>query len=240
MLGAPMDYSIPELPPLDLEALHAQTITVFREGGGSRPEVALVRFGEREAVLKDYAHSDPWFRRLIGPVSTRREAWALRRLDGVKGVPRLLARPERHALLMEYLPGRSVRQLRRTDSPPPEFFERLYELVAQIHARGLAHCDLRSRGNVLIGDDGLPYLVDFVAHFKRGQWWNPLTRWVYRKLCEADRTAVARLKRRFVPHLLTESENAALARDRNTPLERGSRVVGRTIRDLSRWLLTRR
>jgi predicted Ser/Thr protein kinase len=227
------------IPPPALNELRARTRKIFRKGGGSRPEVSVVEFNGDAAVLKDYTRSDPAFRRLIGPVSARREARALQLLDGVRGVPRFLLRPSRDAVLMEYVAGTSMSEVKR-GGLAPEFFERFYRLVDEIHRRGVAHCDLRSRGNILLGPDGEPYIVDFVAHFKQGQRWNPLTRWMFGKFCEADRTAVARLKQALAPQLLTELEHAALARDRKTPLERLARMIGKSFRHLSRWLLTRR
>ncbi len=227
----------PSRPTLD--ELRARTQKVFREGGGSRPEVCLIEFDGKPAVLKDYTRSDPWFRRLVGPLAVRREARALRQLDGVPGIPRLFATLGSDALVLEFIPGPSARELKR-GAFSAEFFERLYRLIDTMHSKGVAHCDLRSTGNILLGPGHTPYVVDFVANFRRARWWNPLTRWAYGKLCEADRGAVARLKSRFAPELLTPDEQAALARDRKTPLERGARVLGRGIRDISRWLLTHR
>jgi len=226
-------------PDFTLTALRAAPRAVFRRGGGSRPEVSLVEHDGQLAVLKDYTRADPLFHRLIGPLVVRREARALRALEGLAGVPRLLARFGADAILVEYIAGPSARELKR-GAFVPEFFERLYSLIEAMHRRGVAHCDLRSSGNILLGPDQTPYMVDFVANFRRGRWWNPLTRWMFRKFCEADRGAVARLKKTHAPELLTADEQAALARDRKTPLERGARIVGRGVRDLSRWLLTRR
>ena len=227
------------LQDLSHEELRARAVKTFRQGGGSRPDVLLIRVDGEEAVLKDYSRSDPWFRRLVGPLSARREARALRQLEGVRGVPRLLRVVDREALLLEHVPGTSARH-----APPggltPEFFERFYRLVERLHEAGVAHCDLRSQGNILVGADGEPHVVDFTAHFRRGRSWNVLTRWIYRKFCEADRVAVARLKRSHAPDLLTEAENQALARDRKTALERTARFIGKSVRNLSRWFLTRR
>ncbi len=224
---------------LTLPELHARTRRVFRRGEGSRPQVALVEVDGAQAVLKDYSYADPRFRRLIGPLLVWREARALTRLAGQRGVPRLLRRFGGQALLIEYLPGEAVKGMPR-GALPLEFFERFNRLVDAIHARGVAHCDLRSEGNILIDAAGEPCCVDFVAHLGRGPWWNPLQRWAYRRLCQADRVAVARLKRTHQPQWLSAQEKDWLARDRNTPLERGARVLGRGIRDASRWLLTRR
>jgi predicted Ser/Thr protein kinase len=226
------------LHDMTLEELRAHAVTTFRAGGGSRPEVVLVEAGGERAVLKDYARSDPAFRRVVGPLSARREAQALARLAGVPGVPRLLRRVGRDAVLIEHIAGRSMREVRRGELAPG-FFERMYALIARMHARGVAHCDLRSTGNILVTPAGEPYFVDFVAHFKRARRWNPLTRWLYAKLCEADRTAVARLKKTHAPELLTAAEHAALARDRKTALERTARWLARGIRAAVRRLLTR-
>ncbi len=227
------------LQDLSHQELRAHAVKTFRHGGGSRPDVLLVRVNGAEAVLKDYSRADPWFRRLVGPLSVRREARALAQLDGARGVPRLLRVVDREALLLEYIPGTSTREV-PPGGLPPQFFERFYRLVERLHEHGVAHCDLRSRGNVLVGADGEPHVVDFVAHFRRGRRWNPVTRWLYDKFCEADRVAVARLKRSHAPELLTEAEKQALARDRKTPLERAARFVGKSVRNVSRILLTRK
>jgi hypothetical protein len=227
------------LQGLSLAELRAHAVNTFRHGGGSRPDVLLIRVGSEEAVLKDYSGADPWFRRLVGPLSVRREARALRQLDGVRGVPRLMRVIGHEALLLEYVPGTSARHV-----PPggltPEFFERFYRLVERLHEAGVAHCDLRSQGNILVGTDGKPHVVDFTANFRRGRSWNVAARWIYGKFCEADRVAVARLKKSHAPDLLTDAENRALARDRKTPLERTARFIGKSVRNISRWLLTRR
>lgn len=227
------------LQELSLEELRARVSKIFRQGGGSRPEVLLIEMNGAEAVLKDYGKTDPGFRRVVGPLSAWREARALEQLAGVRGVPRLWRRVGSNALLLEYIPGASVRA-----APPggltPLFFERLYGLVDRLHESGVAHCDLRSRGNILVGADGEPYVVDFAAHFRRGRSWNPVSRWLYEKFCAADRVAVARLKKSHAPELLSATEMQALARDRKTWLERAARFIGKSVRNVSRWLLTKR
>lgn len=224
---------------LSLEELRAHAVETYRRGGGSRPDVLLVRVGGKEAVLKDYGATDPMFRRLVGPLSARREARALSELAGVRGVPKLLGVVGPRALLLEHIAGKSAREL-RAGAFSAEFFRRFYRLIDAIHARGIAHCDLRSTGNILLGPGEQPWFVDFAAHFRRGRRWNLAAAWAFRKLCEADRAAVARLKKTHAPALLTEEERVALKRDRKTPLERGARMLGKSIRNVSRFVLTRR
>ena len=61
------------LQELSLEELRARATRTFRQGGGSRPDVLLIKVNGAEAILKDYGKTDPWFRRTVGPLSARRE-----------------------------------------------------------------------------------------------------------------------------------------------------------------------
>lgn len=227
------------LQGLSIEELRSHAMKTFRRGGGSRPDVLLVQVNGNQAVLKDYSHSDPWFRRVVGPLSVRREARALKQLEGARGVPQLLRVVNRDALLLEFIPGTSAREV-PAGGLTPQFFERFYRLVDRLHEFGVAHCDLRSTGNILVGADGEPHVVDFTAHFRRGRKWNVVARWMYQKFCAADRVAVARLKKSHAPELLTDVEKEALARDRKTWQERSARFFGKSVRNVSRLLLTRR
>lgn len=233
------------LPPmsdsghLDLARLRARAVERFRTGDGTRPDVLLLEIDGRRLVLKDYGRSDAVFGRLLGPLFTWREARALRRLEPVAGIPRLIRRVGRRALLLEYIEGHTLKSLPR-ERVSPALFERVEALIGQMHARGVAHCDLRSGGNTIIDARGRPHFVDFVGHCPRGARWNLLWRWAFGRLRQADRVAVARMKKRLAPELLTEADRRALHWDRHAPLARFARFVGGGIRDLTRRLLIRR
>jgi serine/threonine protein kinase len=68
------------------------------------------------------------------------------------------------ALVMEYVPGRNLRQEQRARplgiNQALELTGQLAEGLAAVHACGLLHRDLKP-DNVLVGDDGRPRLVDF-------------------------------------------------------------------------------
>lgn len=69
------------------------------------------------------------------------------------------------------VPARPRRELRRTwlegtplyaaEVLPEDFFERLEDLVRELHSCGLCHNDLHKEGNVLVAPDGAPRLIDF-------------------------------------------------------------------------------
>jgi predicted Ser/Thr protein kinase len=110
--------------------------------------------------------------RLVAHILLGRERRALLALEGVAGVPRLADETEftRAASLDGAIPRSSDVGLRdfvagaplhRAERLPADFFERLEELVRELHARGVCHNDLHKEQNVIVGDDGWPWLIDF-------------------------------------------------------------------------------
>jgi serine/threonine protein kinase len=216
--------------------IEENTVDYYRTASGTRPDLRVVELDGRLLIVKDFSRSDRLFRAMIGPILIRRELGALKKLVGVAGVPRLVGGIDRYALAMEHIPGRSL------DGVEPGaldggFYERLRQVIDNMHSRGIAHCDLRSRGNVMLGEDGQPYIVDFAACVFRGRGINPLIRWVFGQFVLADRNAVLLVKQRMSPELLTEEDRAALARE--LPFERPAKLIGENVRRLTRRLLTR-
>jgi len=211
--------------------LHACADAYFKAGGGTEPEVALVACGSARAIFKDYARTPGWFGRLLAPVLLWREASALATLDGMVGIPKLYRRIDSRGLIMEYLPATPWPQAKASDAA----YTRLATLVDAMHTRGVAHCDLRAPSNMLVGDDGTPYIVDFVARMRRGQRWNLPWNWLFHEFVRADESALAKLRVRFAPKLATDDDRALL--EQRGPLERFARGLGAGIRRLVRFFV---
>ncbi|MBM3991592.1 MAG: serine/threonine protein kinase [Planctomycetes bacterium] len=105
--------------------------------------------------------------RRIARALARREERALAALLGLDGVPRLVnaadlpppvGRDGEGVLVRTYIDGAP---LHRCERLPLDFFERLEELVRELHARGVAHNDLHKEQNIVVGRDGRPALIDF-------------------------------------------------------------------------------
>lgn len=219
------------LAGLSRAELHAQAQHYFKQGGATEPEVALIEYGGETAILKDYGRTPGWFGWLLAPILIWREASALERLDGLAGIPRLYRRIDARALLMECLPGTPWPRARPGDAS----YARLAELVAGMHARGVAHCDLRAPSNILVDDAGQPYVVDFVARVHRGRIWNLPWNWLFTQFCGADDGALLKLKMRFARHLLGEAERATAGH--RGPMERLARRIGADVRRLTRFFV---
>lgn len=144
----------------------------------------------------------PWAaRRLAG-----READHLERLADVRGVPELIARPDAWSFQRQWIDGNDVRELAEV---PDELFPRLRELVAEIHARGVAYADLAKEDNVVVdAATGEPWLVDFQISIHTD---SPLG-FLVPRLQAADRYYVARHVRNRRPDQLTD-EDRRLLRD---------------------------
>lgn len=89
-------------------------------------------------------------------------------VDGVRS-PSLISvidRPEMKVIVMERLDATSIDGIIRSKRPLPDgfdtkvFFQRLRAYVEKMHERGIYHRDLHE-GNILIGRDGTPYVIDF-------------------------------------------------------------------------------
>lgn len=144
-----------------------------------------------DVVIKDYGRN-PLRARLLGRLLLSREQRALEKLEGVAGVPRMLARPNPYRIHISRLPGKPI-----TLSPRGEvteaFLADLKRLIREIHARGVAHADAHAR-NVL--DDGdKARLVDFSTAIVKGD--GPVNSLLFRWACALDEWSVFKIERRW-------------------------------------------
>jgi hypothetical protein len=94
----------------------------------------------------------------IGRVASRHEARLYELLDGIPGIPRFMGHWRDYGLMHEFIEGH---QLAKGEWVNDEFFTRLTGLLNEVHRRDVAYVDMEKRENVLVGDDGRPYLIDF-------------------------------------------------------------------------------
>lgn len=197
---------MPEIPEITREDLRGCIGERFHEARHRlSADLYEVDWNGQPALLKDYANRPWWVRRFWAPVLVGREFRTLRRLQGLKGVPRLYARVGPEALLMQKLDAH--RLPRNYEQPPdPALFDRLTKLVNELHARGVGHGDLR-RMNILMDDECQPYLIDFeTAVTAKEGFWGWFSRFGTRRLVRVDQIGVAKIKMDFYPNLLTQEE----------------------------------
>jgi hypothetical protein len=144
--------------------------------------------------------------RPLGRWLARREWRHYRALDGVVGVPRVIAMWQEHGFVHEYVEGHP---LRRNEWVNDEFFPGLAALLAALHARDMAYVDLEKRENILVGDDGRPYLIDFQISFAlttKALGRSRVARFLLRRLQESDIYHLLKHRRRHRPDQLSPDE----------------------------------
>jgi hypothetical protein len=162
---------------------------LFRALGAVDPPMEVVVDGQRYEQVEIYKH-DSWaatalyagaagritckFNRIqsilgfptlwLGKRLAERERCALERLADLPQIPKPLGpvfvggQRLRNAVARVFIPGHP---LGKHETVGPGFFASLREAILEMHHRGIAYVDLHKRENVIVGDDGRPYLVDF-------------------------------------------------------------------------------
>ena len=183
-------------------------------GKGFQSSVYLVNWGGEEVAVKDFAATPQWFRRFVAPILIRREVRALRHLSGTPGVPRFVSRVDRLAFAMQYIEGTPLSTLHQGQIAP-EVFPRIAQSIEAMHARGVAHGDIKRRSNLLLAPDGQIWIIDFAASIvARG----PLSTRLMQAVARVDDKSLPRLKKAVAPELLTPEDQWKL--DNPTLLEK--------------------
>lgn len=127
----------------------------------------------------------------LGRRLAAREAGFMDRLAGIIGIPVSLGpvscdgRLQPHAVSRQWIAGHALAADELVDD---RFFPTFRRLLAEVHARGVAHVDLHKRENVLVDTDGRPHLIDFQISFAlpRGRLAGRLLRGLLRVLQRCD------------------------------------------------------
>lgn len=137
----------------------------------------------------------------LGRIVANHEIAIFEKLQGVPGVPAFLGRIGKTGFLHAYVPGEPL-----TPQHPftPKFFDDLHQLFADIHARGIAYVDSNKRENILFGDNGKPWLIDFQISYRGRN--NVLCRWILTRFQNEDWYHYYKHKTRLMPQHCTPEE----------------------------------
>lgn len=217
--------------------------TVFKHD--SWAATALYAGADGRRVVCKFNRVQPIFvlsMRWLGRALARREAGFLRRLSDIVFVPRdlgpvtIAGQPLPHAVARNFIDGDVFRDGKQV---AVEFFTALRTLIAAVHAHGIAYVDLHKRENIIVGRDGMPYLIDFQVSLGVSQRWpgnGAVARFTVRKLQEIDDYHVRKHIARCIPETLTAEERARYLEPPS--IIRWHRTVFVPLRTLRRRLLT--
>ncbi|MCU0724939.1 MAG: hypothetical protein MUE73_03990 [Planctomycetes bacterium] len=119
-----------------------------------------------DTVVKDY-RGVRYPHLVLGKLFLDDEETALRRLAGVRGVPRFLGRPNPLAIRIEAVPGTPVEKMRKRERVSEAFLEDLRRVFSEMHERGVAHGDAHMKNILAAGDAA--FVIDFATAWVRGR-----------------------------------------------------------------------
>lgn len=145
----------------------------------------------------------PLWSRPIALLLARREARALRAVQGIEGCP-VLVRADRRGILRLWSEGTPLHLAKPSDAT---FYRDAKRLLRQMRRQGVTHNDIAKPQNWLMTDDGRAAVIDFQlasVHRRRGL--------LFRTMAREDLRHLLKQKRAYAPDLLTPSEHRMLAR----------------------------
>lgn len=185
--------------------LDRHTVELLRPERPRSPALRLLDCDGQRMVAKTFLNSPTWYRETVGRFMLAREQAILASLQTAHGVPRLFGGAHQGLLLMEHIQGQPIEQL-QPGQLPFEALEQARRLLEQVHAAGVAHCDLGhdftgdfGRETNLMWDGKRLVLLDFAGSMRA--WPTPAGRWFHEAMKNHDRLLLTKLVCRFFPEV---------------------------------------
>jgi RIO-like serine/threonine protein kinase len=195
------------MKPFDRAALASAERKLLRNGRFANARVERVRIDGTDWIFRDFASRAFLVRHTVGRFLLGREVRALRRLEGLRGIPSQAFRVDGSSMAARFVPGRALADI--PNGPvASDYLVALEALLRQVHARGLVHLDTRGGGNLLIGPDGSPGIIDFQAALSTRWMPRSLRRW----LEDMDMSGVYKKWQRWQPDTLGAARLESLDR----------------------------
>lgn len=151
---------------LDRSVLSSDNATLLSKGKTQlQADVYKVVLDDQFFVVKDYS-------RVGGKLSfvskwcATQEVRALKQLDGLASVPRLVGQLDSTAFAMEFVDGKG------SGGASVPFFSAVRKQIKLMHAYGVAHNDMHTRN--IMDSHGKPIFIDFVTAIIKPKSYNPL------------------------------------------------------------------
>jgi RIO-like serine/threonine protein kinase len=204
---------------------------ILRKSSNTRPLLRVIEEHGLRAVVKDFSVNGFLFRNIAGRFLVWREKKAYQKLQGIRGVPVFYGAVKGPALVIEKIPGRNLNAVHKSSGISRQFYSDLRLLLDAIHSAGLVHCDLKREPNIIVGDDGRPYIVDWSASISKNEFGIFPLSLIFRRFIRDDLNAIVKLMLKYDPELVSPEEKTSY-------LNRGlfEKII-RKIRDRSRRLL---
>ncbi|MBN1905753.1 MAG: hypothetical protein JW927_11705 [Deltaproteobacteria bacterium] len=216
---------------LTLADISKRQCGILRKPTGTRPVIWRIEENGVKAIVKDFSLNSFWFRNIAGRFLIWREKKAYKKLEGFPGVPALFGSIGGVALIIEEIQGTDLGSIEVSKKLDKNFFRDLKQLIDRLHDRGIVHCDLKRAPNIMIGNDGNPYIIDWAASISRSEFGFFPLNLIYKRFIQDDLNAVIKIKLKWRPESVSPEEMLQYAER-----SRVERII-RAIRDCLRNFL---
>jgi hypothetical protein len=161
--------------------------------------------------LSDFRFVGGFLFRPFASLMSKREYRMYQRVADMEGVPELGPRFGLRGYFHRFVEGKTLFECDDGSWIQDDFFDKLKGILEELHRRRIYYADFNKRGNIIKGDDGNPYLIDFQIslYFKKREGaFGKFCDKVFEALIKEDFYHFVKHKHRFKTHLVTEDENA--------------------------------
>ena len=147
---------------LNSKDIDIKNLTILNKGKFGNAFVYRYKDTNLDYTIKDFYHCPFFIRVIFGRIMARIEYKTLKKLHNISGIASEVSMLSPFTVAFTFINGKSLNFYdNKTYSVPVEFFLKLEKLVAEMHKRDIIHLDLRNLGNILLGEDKNPYIIDF-------------------------------------------------------------------------------
>lgn len=117
----------------------------------------------------------------------RHEYEVYKKLGDFDGAPACYGLIDNQYLVLEFIDGRTIRTKRPLDED--EFHAKLFDYIKKMHAKSVAHMDLKRKDNLLTKADESPCILDFGAAVIKKPGFHPFNQYHYQIAKQFDYNA---------------------------------------------------
>lgn len=164
--------------------------------------------------------------RRINLALLRHEYRIYQKLQGIEAIPVCYGMANNEFLVIEFIDGETIRQ--RHPDQDSDYYVKLLNAIKEMHARDVAHFDLKRSENLLITKQDEPKLIDFGVSIVSKGGLHFINQYLYSLAQQFDFNAWARHKYHKKMELLSEEDKKYY---RKTAIEAFSKNIKRFYKD---------
>lgn len=142
-----------------------KNLEILNEGRFANATVFRYRDENTDITIKDFS-SSPWLvKNTLGRLFVKNEGNKIKALEDTNIVAKNVKFLSPYTLSFDFIKGDVLKKIENKTLDKDIFLE-FEKKVNKMHEKNIVHLDLRNFGNIILGEDGKLYLIDFQSAIK--------------------------------------------------------------------------